>query len=205
MQKLKPFRMVFVNTYDSLTDLEVFRKVLKNDSKAFEILYDRYSELLYTLIKKIVIKEKIAEEILVDVFELIWKRKSEFDPGINNVYSWLVTISRNKAVDYLRRTRIPNPVTTPYDNEYEDIFIIPRLSPKIDSVDISTAFQIKGNVEKTLSKLTDAQKYVIHLAYYEGYTQSAIADKLKIPLSTVKGKVKIALNNLKENLIKEKE
>ncbi len=197
--------MVFVNTYDSLTDLEVFRKVLKNDSKAFEILYDRYSELLYTLIKKIVIKEKIAEEILVDVFELIWKRKSEFDPGINNVYSWLVTISRNKAVDYLRRTRIPNPVTTPYDNEYEDIFIIPRLSPKIDSVDISTAFQIKGNVEKTLSKLTDAQKYVIHLAYYEGYTQSAIADKLKIPLSTVKGKVKIALNNLKENLIKEKE
>jgi len=194
-----------VNTYDSLTDLEVFRKVLKNDSKAFEVLYDRYSELLYTLIKKIVIKEKIAEEILVDVFELIWKRKSEFDPGINNVYSWLVTISRNKAVDYLRRTRIPNPVTTPYDNEYEDIFIIPRLSPKIDSVDISTAFQIKGNVEKTLSKLTDAQKYVIHLAYYEGYTQSAIADKLKIPLSTVKSKVKIALNNLKENLIKEKE
>ncbi len=194
-----------MNTYDSLTDLEVFRKVLKNDSKAFEVLYDRYSELLYTLIKKIVIKEKIAEEILVDVFELIWKRKSEFDPGINNVYSWLVTISRNKAVDYLRRTRIPNPVTTPYDNEYEDIFIIPRLSPKIDSVDISTAFQIKGNVEKTLSKLTDAQKYVIHLAYYEGYTQSAIADKLKIPLSTVKSKVKIALNNLKENLIKEKE
>ncbi len=194
-----------MNTYDSLTDLEVFRKVLKNDSKAFEALYDRYSELLYTLIKKIVIKEKIAEEILVDVFEIIWKRKSEFDSDINNVYAWLVTISRNKAVDYLRRTRIPNPVTTPYDTEYENTFIIPRLSPKIDSVELSTALEIKGNIEKTLSKLTDAQKYVIHLAYYEGYTQSAIADKLKIPLSTVKSKVKIALSNLKENLIKEKE
>jgi len=194
-----------VNTYDSLTDLEVFRKVLKNDSKAFEVLYDRYSELLYTLIKKIVIKEQAAEEILADVFEIIWKRKSEFHFDVTNVYTWLVTISRNKAVDYLRRKRIQNPVTTPYDTEYEDIYIIPKLSPRIDSVDLSTALKIKGNVEKTLSKLTDAQKYVIHLAYYEGYTQSAIADKLKIPLSTVKSKVKIALNNLKENLIKEKE
>lgn len=194
-----------VNTYDSLTDLEVFRKVLKNDSKAYEVLYDRYSELLYTLIKKIVIKEPIAEEILADVFEIVWKRKAEFYFDVNNVYAWLITLARNKAVDYIRRTRANNPVTTPYNSEYENTFIIPRLSPNIDTVDISTALEIKGNVEKTLSKLTDAQKYVIHLAYYEGYTQNEIANKLKIPLPTVKSKVKIALTNLKENLIKEKE
>jgi len=194
-----------VNNYNSLSDLEVFQKVLQSDSKAFEALYERYSELLFTLIKKIVIKEPVAEEILVDVFEIIWKRKSELDFNSGNVYTWLITLSRNKAVDYLRRNRLPNPVTTPYDVEYEDNYIIPRLSPQIDPVDLSTALQIKGNIEKTLGKLTDAQKYVIHLAYYEGYTQGAIAEKLKIPLPTVKSKVKIALNNLKENLVKEKE
>ena len=65
--------------------------------------------------------------------------------------------------------------------------------------------EVKLNIEKALSKLTDAQKYVIHLSYYEGYTQNEISEKLKIPLLTVKSKVKIALNNLKDNLIKEKE
>ena len=76
------------------------------------------------------------------------------------------------------------------------------MSPDIDELDIKTAFSIKGNIEETLHKLTDAQQYVIYLAFYEGLTQNEIAAKLKIPVQTVKSKIKIALVNLKEHLLR---
>lgn len=192
-------------TYSSLSDIELFQKINLYDSKALEALYDRYSPLLYTLIKKIVNKEDTAEEILAEVFEIIWKKISRFNFSTENVYTWLINLTRNKAIDYLRRNRALNPVTNEYDDEYENDIIIPKLSGKIDSLDYKTAKKTKLNIEKALSKLTDAQKYVIHLSYYEGYTQKEIAEKLKIPLPTVESKIKVALNNLKDNLITEKE
>jgi len=196
-----------------LTDIELMERVSSNDSKALEALYNRYSALLYTLIKKIVTDEQLAEEIISEVFVIIWRKVDlfEFDPG--NVYTWLVTLARNKAVDTLRRSRIPEKQSTgerstkeqslePYNDAYENKYIIPHLSQVIDPLDIKTAVNIKGNVEKALNKLTDAQQYVIYLAYYEGLTQLEIAAKLNIPLPTVKSKIKIALSNLRENLIK---
>jgi RNA polymerase sigma-70 factor (ECF subfamily) len=192
-------------TYSSLSDIELFQKIKLYDSKALEALYDRYSPLLYTLIRKIVNNEDTTEEILAEVFEIIWKKISRFNFSTENVYAWLINLTRNKAVDYLRRNRELNPVTDEYDDDYENNIIIPKLSGRIDNLDYETAKKTKSNIERALSKLTDAQKYVIHLSYYEGYTQKEIAEKLKIPLPTVESKIRVALNNLKDNLIKEKE
>ena len=88
--------------YNDLSDLEVMKKVRKYDSRALEELYDRYSPLLFTLIKKIAPDEKTAEEILVDVFAILWKRPDAFDFETGNVYVWMVQLARNKAVDTLR-------------------------------------------------------------------------------------------------------
>ena len=192
-------------TYSSLSDIELFQKIKLYDSKALEALYDRYSSLLYTLIRKIVNNEDTTEEILAEVFEIIWKKIRRFNFSTENVYAWLINLTRNKAVDYLRRNRELNPVTDEYDDDYENDIIIPKLSGRIDNLDYETAKKTKSNIERALSKLTDAQKYVIHLSYYEGYTQKEIAEKLKIPLPTVESKIRVALNNLKDNLIKEKE
>ena len=192
-------------TYSSLSDIELFQKIKLYDSKALEALYDRYSPLLYTLIRKIVNNEDTTEEILAEVFEIIWKKISRFNFSTENVYAWLINLTRNKAVDFLRRNRELNPVTDEYDDDYENDIIIPKLSGRIDNLDYETAKKTKSNIERALSKLTDAQKYVIHLSYYEGYTQKEIAEKLKIPLPTVESKIRVALNNLKDNLIKEKE
>lgn len=191
-----------MSAYSSLSDLDLFKRVSAYDSKALESLYDRYSSLLYTVIKKIVQKENAAEEILTDVFTIIWRKLEYFDFNTGNVYTWIITLARNKAVDYVRRNRQDNPVTAEYNDDYENKYIVPRLSPQIDSLDIATAISLKGNIEQALSNLTDAQKYVIHLAYYEGYTQAGIAARLNIPLQTVKSKVQIALSNLKDNLIR---
>jgi RNA polymerase sigma-70 factor (ECF subfamily) len=197
----------------SSTDIELMQRVASNDSKALEVLYNRYSSLLYTLIKKIIGEEKTAEDILSEIFVIIWRKSDQFDLKTGNVYTWLVTLARNKAVDTLRRMRIaekrlPKRQTGEiqemeiYNDVYENKYIIPHLSEYIDPLDLRTAFSIKDDVEAALNKLTDAQQYVIYLAYYEGLTQKEIAQKLNIPLPTVKSKIKIALGNLKENLLK---
>lgn len=197
----------------SSTDIELMQRVSSNDSKALEVLYNRYSSLLYTLVKKIVSDEKTAEDILSEIFVIIWRKADLFDLTTGNVYTWLVTLARNKAVDTLKRARLPekqlparqtgvNNDFEIYDDAYENKYIIPHLSNFIDPLDIRTAFSIKDDLETALNKLTDAQQYVIYLAYYEGLTQKEIAEKLNIPLATVKSKIKIALSNLRENLIK---
>lgn len=183
------------------SDIELMQRVAGFDSKALEALYNRYSSILYTVIKKIVTDEKLAEEVLTDVFVIIWRKINYFDFNTNNVYTWLITLSRNKAVDTLRRTREGEGIED-YNEEFENKYIIPRLSHEIDPLDLKTALGIKGNVEKALNQLTDAQQYVIYLAYYEGLTEKEIAAKLNIPVQTVKSKIKIALTNLRDNLIK---
>ena len=188
-----------VNT--TSTDSELMQRVHMNDSKALEALYNRYSPLLYTLIKKIVADEEVAKDVLSDVFVIIWRKIDLFDFNLNNVYTWIVTLTRNKAIDTLRRTRNTSEMET-YDDEYENTNIIPKLSPISDPLDIETATNIKDSIEAALNKLTGAQQFVINLAYYEGLTQKEIAERLKIPVPTVKSKIKIALSNLKENLIK---
>lgn len=191
-----------MKTYSILTDLELFRKISAYDSRALETLYDRYSPILFTVIKRIVMEESLAEEVLTEVFAIIWRKMDHFDFSTGNVYAWLVLLARNKAVDFQRRNRTQNALAEEYTEEYENTFIIPRLSKGIDQLDLESALNVKGNVEMALNKLTDAQKYVIYLAFYEGYTQAAIAEKLNIPLPTVKSKIQIALGNLRDNLIK---
>jgi RNA polymerase sigma-70 factor (ECF subfamily) len=183
------------------SDIELMQRVAGYDSKALEALYNRYSSILYTVIKKIVTDEKTAGDVLTDVFVIIWRKINYFDFNTKNVYTWLITLARNKAVDTLKRTREDeNPED--YTEAYENKYVIPRLSHEIDVLDLKTALGIKGSVEKALNKLTDAQQYVIYLAYYEGLTEQEIASRLNIPLQTVKSKIKIALTNLKENLIR---
>lgn len=188
--------------YSDFSDSELMQKVSQLDSRALEALYNRYSPILYTLVKKIVGDQKLAESVLVDVYVLIWTKIGFYNQDSGNAYCWLINLARNKAVDTLRRAKPDQFENYEYTDEYENYFIIPRLSPEIDPLDLATALQIKGNIEEALHKLTDAQQYVIYLAYYEGLSQNEIAAKLKIPVQTVKSKVQIALTNLKDNLLK---
>jgi RNA polymerase sigma-70 factor, ECF subfamily len=192
-----------LSKFKELSDLELMQEIARFESRAFEELYDRYSSLIYTIIKKIAPDDASAEQILVEVFVIIWRKVNKFDFKTGNVFTWLVSLTRNKAVDSLRRSRFSDAAAKPYDDEYEDFFILPTFLSDIDSLDFNTAFTIKPKIEKALSKLTDTQKYVLHLAYYEGFTVDEIADKLNVPVETVRSKVLTALQNLKEYLVSE--
>lgn len=188
--------------YAELTDAELMQKVAHYDSRALEALYNRYASILFTLIKKIVGDAALAEELLIDVFVIIWRKINHYNEKKGNAYCWLITLARNKAVDAVRRKRADASSVEEYNDDYENYFIIPRLSAEIDDLDLRTAASIKANIEDALYKLTEAQRYVIYLAYYEGLTQNEVAQKLKIPPATVRSKIKIALGNFKENLLK---
>ena len=179
---------------DSLTDAEIMLKVAGYDSKALEKLYDRYAPILYTLIKKIVTEKETAEEILSDVFVLVWRQIDQFDFKTNNVYTWLVTLARNKAIDVVNRKN--GKLLPEYDEDYEKEFILPKLSPEIEPMELSEVMNKKERIEKALASLTDAQKYVLELSYYGGMDQAEIAGKLNIPTVTVKSKLQVAFGNL---------
>lgn len=183
-----------------LTDIELFQKISNRDSKALESLYDRYSPVLYTLVKRIVVEKEIAEEILSDIFVIIWQKSSMFDVNSSNLYSWLINLARNKTLDFIRREK--SLIVDEYNDEYENNFIIPKISTLIPSNDLDKTFNSREKIYSAVHSLTEAQQYVLSLAYYDGLTESEIAEKLNIPLLTVKSKIRVALDSVKENLQK---
>jgi RNA polymerase sigma-70 factor (ECF subfamily) len=192
-----------LSKFKDLSDLELMNEIARFESRALEELYDRYSALLFTLIKKISPDQLSAEQILAEVFVIIWRKINMFNFKSGSVYSWLVTLARNKAVDTLRRERASSSTVQFYDDEYENYFILATFPEQMDSLDFKTAISLKPKVERALTKLTDTQKYVLHLAYYEGYTIDEIADKLNVPIDTVRSKVLTALHSLRDFLVKE--
>lgn len=191
-----------MSKYKEYSDTELLQKIAKYDSRALEELYDRYSQVLFTVIKKIAPGEEATEKTLVDVFTIIWRKAGMFNSEHGSAYTWLITLARNKAIDDVRRSRSSQINWDEYDDNYEDFYIVPTLSDKIDDLDFDTANRLGPKVEEALNGLSDAQKYVIHLAYYEGYTMDEIAGKLNIPLETVRAKITTALHVFRDNLVK---
>ena len=183
------------------TDIELIQRITNRDSKALESLYDRYSPVLYTLVKRIVADKEKAEEILADIFVIIWQKSLVFDINSGNLYSWLINLTRNKALDYLRREK--SLITDEYNDEYENSVIIPNLSTLIASNDLSDTFNSREKIYSAFHSLTEAQQYVLSLAYYDGLSEPEIAAKLNIPLLTVKSKIRVALNSVRDFLAKE--
>lgn len=183
-----------------ITDTQIMSKIKEYDSKALEELYDRYSPILYTLIKKIVPDQTVAEEVLADIFVILWKKGKYFELSNENLYTWLIILARNKAVD--RKIRDSKLKELPeYSDDFEEETIIPKISKSIDPIELSKVQAEKEKFEGAMNKLTEAQKYVINMAFYDGKTQGEIASELNIPLTTVKSKIQVALSNLKINFV----
>ncbi len=184
-----------------LTDIKLFQRITNRDSKALESLYDRYSPILFTLVKRIVHDKSKAEEILSDIFVIIWQKSSSFDINSGNLYAWLINLTRNKALDFVRREK--SLIVEEYNDDYENAFILPDISTLIPSNNLDYAFNNREKIYSSFHSLTEAQQYVLSLAYYDGLSESEIAAKLNIPLLTVKSKIRVALNSLKESFAKE--
>ncbi len=162
----------------------------KNEN-GFHYLYDHYSGALYGVVLRIVHSKDYTEEIIQDVFVKIWNSIGQYDASKGRFYTWMINIARNTAIDYLKSKSFQNELKNQSIPDF--VYNSAELSTESHSSDFI-------GFDKVLESLDVDKKELIDLAYYQGYTQSEISEKLKIPLGTVKTKMRNALMKLKDLL-----
>ncbi|WP_228390862.1 RNA polymerase sigma factor [Chryseobacterium contaminans] len=162
----------------------------KNEN-GFHYLYDHYSGALYGIVLRIVQSKEYAEEVIQDVFVKIWNSIHQYDASKGRFYTWMINIARNTAIDYLKSKGFQNELKNQPLPDF--VYNSTELSTANHSVDYIGFNNVLENLE------VDKQE-LINLSYYQGYTQHEISEKLKIPLGTVKTKMRNALMKLKDLL-----
>ncbi|MEJ5262923.1 MAG: TonB family protein [Ignavibacterium sp.] len=188
-----------VETKNQITDGELVLKIAGFNAQAFEQLYSRYSLFLYSLIKKIVGDPKLSERVLLNVFAIFWKRIEFYDATTNNVYTHLTLLTRNRALDVLKRMD-EHKLSPAYDDLYEFEKIIPKLSPVIKPISLEMALAFGERIRFYKTQLTEVQNLILNMIFFEGLTDEEIAKKLNVPEATIKQKVQTVLGTLMQNL-----
>lgn len=166
--------------------------LISRDEKGFNYLYENYSGALYGVIFRIVRYEVEANEVMQDVFVKIWNSISSYDTGKATLYTWMLNIARNAAIDRLKSKSFQNDL----QNQSIPDFVN-------DHVALSTEQKHEFNeIQMGVDTLRDDYKILINKAYFGGFTQEEIAEDLGIPLGTVKTRTRAALLELK-NILKE--
>ncbi len=193
---------VLINRKTSEEEIELIRRIVLKEENALARLYDLYSKLLYSLIFRIIKIHEDAEEILQSIFLQVWDKAGSFDLQKGNVYSWLITLARNKAIDKIRSKSFKEQSLLSGLNRFEEMELEKKYNLE-SNLDVRYIMDEKERItliSKALNELPDEQKRVIELAYYDGFTQMEISETLSVPLGTVKTRTRQALIKL-ENLL----
>ncbi len=167
-------------------DASVMAAVKAGDPDALRQLYERYGRLTHSIAYRISGDPAVAEECTQDTFVTLWRRADAFDPERGQVSTWLFTIARNLAITAVRRRR---PTV--------------ELDERVDSAssegpeDLVAAADAAAHLAEAMAALPEQQSAVLQLAYFEGLSQSEIATRLGLPLGTVKGRVRLALERMR--------
>ena len=183
----------------TLSDLELFDLIAKDDKRALEVIYNRYSPILFSIIQKVVNDTKTSERLLADVFIIIWRNVPNLDLENISPFVWLITLARNFSVDFVRRYRSEDYNKIPYTDEYEKTFIVPLSGKPHHRIDLLKATELKERVLNAINDLTESQGHVLLLGIYGGLTNEEIAETLNIPFETVRSKIRFAMENLRVN------
>jgi RNA polymerase sigma-70 factor, ECF subfamily len=175
-------------------DRDISERLKRRDPDAMADLYDKYGRLAYVLIFRVVKNVGVAEDLTQETFLRVWNRVHGFDHEKGALGPWVMTVARNRAIDYLRSVdgRMAHNALELETSEHPSLFA--NLEAEVLNTD--RARRLKAAFEK----LNPNQRLVIELAYYEGLSQTEMADRMKQPLGTVKTWVRSALKVLREEL-----
>jgi RNA polymerase sigma-70 factor (ECF subfamily) len=155
------------------------------DNQAFSYLYDNYAGALCGIIRQIVPDGELVNDVLQEVIVSIWRKIDSYDPQKGRLFTWMLNIARNAAIDKTRSKNYQVGLRQqPID---EQDYLHPVVKPGIDDF----------GLKKVISKLKDEQRLLIDLSYYQGFTHEQIAKALNIPLGTVKTRLRSALTQLR--------
>ncbi|WP_239021037.1 RNA polymerase sigma factor [Pontibacter arcticus] len=169
----------------SISEEELVARLRAQDSTVVSILYDMYSATLFGVVLQIVKVEEVAEDVLQEAFVKIWNSFHGYDASKGRLFTWMINICRNQAIDKIRSKQHRVSLKT---QEIPD-------SPRMEFG--SSGFKPDHiGIREITEQLSPEQKQIIDLMYFEGFTQSEIADEYNIPLGTVKTRARSAIKSL---------
>jgi RNA polymerase sigma-70 factor (ECF subfamily) len=179
-----------------LTDEQLVALVARDESWALAELYDRYVRLVFSLALKVLNDRSSAEEVVQEVFAKVWRGSHAFDADRGKFSSWLIGIAHHQCIDELRRRRV-----RPLAESIDDTPLADLAGDNDPSQAAEAAFE-SARVRRALTQIPAEQRIVIELAFFEGLTHREIADRSGDPLGTVKTRVRLGMQKLKD-LLKE--
>ena len=168
-------------------DAAAVARVAGGDATALKELYDRYGRVVYSFAYRITSDATLSEECVQDVFVALWRRAADFDPKRAKLTTWLFVVARNRAIELGRhKARRPELRET-----------LEPLGSAPDPADMVAVADESQRVAEAMSELPEDQLAVLRLAYFDGRSHSEIAEVIGIPLGTVKGRMRLALERLR--------
>jgi RNA polymerase sigma-70 factor (ECF subfamily) len=180
----------------ALDDESLMGLILDAEPEALGELYNRYGHLVFSLAFQTVGEPAAAEEITQDVFVRVWQRAEQYRPEQGKVRSWLATIARHRAIDHLRRRGVqPELRAVAWADESSEP------GSTIDGLQQEAELDMqREQVHAAVSQLPREQEQVLVLAYFQGLSQSQIAAALDLPLGTVKTRIRLGMDKLRQML-----
>ena len=173
--------------------IALIQRIATQDREAFSQFYDRYSSLVYSLTLRMLKAQSDAEDLLQEVFMQVWRQAANYSRDRGTPEAWIINIARSRTIDKLRSIR-----------RMENSFVLTNDPAKMESADnvesSAAASETKIMMNSLLIKLPEAQRRVLELAYFDGLSQTEIADKLKEPLGTVKTRMRSGIQHLRDLL-----
>ncbi len=191
------FLLAKIRSAKAAEEVELMLRIAGGDVRALDQLYQRYSSVLFGTLLSIVKKREEAEDLLQEVFVLVWDKAKGFDAQKGNVYTWMTTLTRNKAIDCLRSKGYRNHVSDTSANDDFSYYMDDQAHDPLDSTLLTERAQL---VRKALSQLPAEQEEVLRIAYFKGLSQAEIADELALPLGTVKTRMRQGMKKLEASL-----
>jgi RNA polymerase sigma-70 factor (ECF subfamily) len=182
-------------------DTDLLLRIAQKDQPALSTLYDRYARIIYGLAFKSLHSIEESEEVVLDVFSQVWRIAERYDRAKGRADTWLFTLARSRILDRLRKIQRARTATNVSIDAVE-------IQPKAGDVDlweeVSTR-ERRGRILAALQKIPEEQRTVLELAYYQGLTQSQIAERAGLSLGTVKTRIRLGLSKLKSALDAERD
>ncbi len=169
-------------------------RIRAGDSGAFETIYDRYCDEAFGIAMRVTGRRRAAEEATQDAFVSLWRSARTYDGNRGTVKAWLLTMVRNRSIDSIRH-EAHHERTVEIDDALAE-----RLQDGECIEDDVADREEALHARRLLDSLPGEQREVIELAYFNGLTQAEIADQIKIPLGTVKGRQRLALEKMHRSL-----
>ena len=180
--------------YRGLRDGELVELVAQKDAGALEALYERYGRPAYSLARRILTEETLAQDVVQEVFLSLWRDAHRFDAGRGTVATYLLSMTHHRAVDVVRREENLRRWRT------SDEGLELKADPKVRVEDEVLTSERRAEVRAALQELPAAQREALLLAYFGGYTQREVAALVGVPLGTVKTRMAAGMRKMKAAL-----